>query len=105
MILADPWGFSERPAHYKPRLFVRILGVILFPFIYFNPLSTVRAIGPLGKNEHITFHIQDNLNKCFLGPTLVRKLRGDIAARYEDSFENKNIITEYIYQCNSQYPR
>ncbi|CAG9765836.1 unnamed protein product [Ceutorhynchus assimilis] len=85
LILADPWGFAEKPPNYKPPTFFRIMGVILFPFTYFNPLAAIRAVGPLG-------------------PALVRKMRGDIARRYSDSFENTDVITEYIYQCNSQYP-
>ncbi|XP_030759585.1 (Lyso)-N-acylphosphatidylethanolamine lipase-like [Sitophilus oryzae] len=85
LILADPWGFSEKPANIQPRTWVKVLGVVLYPLTYFNPLATVRAVGPFG-------------------PWLVRKLRSDISNRYEDAFEDKHIITEYIYHCNSQYP-
>ncbi len=49
LILADPWGFSEKPADWDktvsiPR-WVRIAATILKPF---NPLSGIRIAGPLG---------------------------------------------------------
>ena len=50
LILADPWGFPEKPDEHSPKykysLFIRAAAYILQPF---NPLSTVRAAGPLGK--------------------------------------------------------
>ncbi|KAL1513602.1 hypothetical protein ABEB36_002993 [Hypothenemus hampei] len=82
LILADPWGFAEKSTNFKIN---RVMSVVLFPFKFFNPLATIRALGPWG-------------------PNVVRRLRGDIASRYEDTFENTDIISEYIYQCNSQYP-
>lgn len=49
LILADPWGFPQKPdehsPNYKYSLFIRAAAYILQPF---NPLSTVRAAGPLG---------------------------------------------------------
>lgn len=39
------------------------------------------------------------------GPWLVHKARGDISEKYSAAVENKRIITEYIYHCNSQNPR
>lgn len=85
LILADPWGFSERPANFNPPTWVKVLGVVLYPFTFFNPLSTVRAMGPFG-------------------PWFIKKMRRDIARKYEDTFEDTNVIMEYIYQCNSQNP-
>ncbi|XP_050305853.1 (Lyso)-N-acylphosphatidylethanolamine lipase-like [Anthonomus grandis grandis] len=85
LILADPWGFGEKPNDLKPKMWIRVLLVVLYPLTCLNPLATVRAAGPFG-------------------PALIKKLRGDIAARYEDSFEDTNVITDYIYQCNSQHP-
>ncbi|KAH1007999.1 hypothetical protein HUJ04_005158 [Dendroctonus ponderosae] len=88
LILADPWGFGERPENYKSPsvpLYYKLLFYLFYPLVYFNPLASVRAAGPLG-------------------PALVHRMRRDIARRYEDQFENSHVITEYIYQCNSQYP-
>lgn len=86
LILADPWGFSEKPANFRPRsAWVRVLGVMLYPLTYLNPLATVRAIGPFG-------------------PWLIRKMRTDISRKYEGVLEDKDIIVEYIYHCNSQEP-
>ena len=49
LILADPWGFSEKPADWDktvsiPR-WIRVIATILQPF---NPLSGIRIAGPLG---------------------------------------------------------
>lgn len=48
LILADPWGFSERMLK-RPPLWVRAIGFVLYPLTYLNPLATVRAVGPFGK--------------------------------------------------------
>ena len=49
LILADPWGFSEKPADWDktvsiPR-WIRVIATILQPF---NPLSVIRIAGPFG---------------------------------------------------------
>ena len=49
LILADPWGFSEKPADWDktvsiPR-WIRVIATILQPF---NPLSGIRIAGPFG---------------------------------------------------------
>lgn len=50
LILADPWGFPERPSADSIRkefpLVVRVIALVLRPF---NPLTGVRAAGPFGK--------------------------------------------------------
>ncbi|KAF7281538.1 hypothetical protein GWI33_004573 [Rhynchophorus ferrugineus] len=84
LILADPWGFSERMLR-RPSLLVRAIGFVLYPLTYLNPLATVRAVGPFG-------------------PWFIRKIRSDLSRKYEDAFDEKDIITEYIYHCNAQYP-
>ncbi|CAG2063208.1 unnamed protein product, partial [Timema podura] len=50
LILADPWGFPERPADvaqkYNVPIWVRCVAFVVQPF---NPLWPVRAAGPFGK--------------------------------------------------------
>lgn len=48
LILADPWGFPEKPKEYQKKelpLWVRALAFVLQPL---NPLWAVRAAGPFG---------------------------------------------------------
>ena len=57
LILADPWGFSEKPPNWEntvnlPR-WVKVMVNVLNPF---NPLSGLRFVGPLGKIYIIHFH-------------------------------------------------
>ncbi|KAJ8928507.1 hypothetical protein NQ314_018923 [Rhamnusium bicolor] len=85
LILADPWGLSEQPPKLSTSLWIKTLKVLLYPLSHFNPLATVRAAGPIG-------------------PWLVRKVRNDISQKYAAALENEDIISEYIYQCNSQRP-
>ncbi|CAH0550804.1 unnamed protein product [Brassicogethes aeneus] len=85
LILADPWGFNTKPPDFNPPLWLKTIGFFLYPFTYLNPLATVRAVGPFG-------------------PWLIKKMRSDISEKYATTFEDKNIILEYIYQCNSQKP-
>ena len=46
LILADPWGFPEKPNEvvYKP-LWLKVLAFMITPL---NPLWAVRLAGPLG---------------------------------------------------------
>ncbi|KAH9633197.1 hypothetical protein HF086_017752 [Spodoptera exigua] len=57
LVLADPWGFAERPpnAYEKAQLplWVRVIGSALQPL---NPLWAVRAAGPAGKCGESAFH-------------------------------------------------
>jgi hypothetical protein len=50
LILADPWGFPEKPADIVQRfnipLWVRAIAFVIQPF---NPLWPVRVAGPFGK--------------------------------------------------------
>lgn len=49
LILADPWGFAEQPVKFEAPLWVKTLRILLYPLSHFNPLATVRAVGPIGK--------------------------------------------------------
>ncbi|XP_028025441.1 1-acylglycerol-3-phosphate O-acyltransferase ABHD5 isoform X2 [Bombyx mandarina] len=86
LILADPWGFPERPAGAEKQqlpLWVRAIGTALQPL---NPLWAVRAAGPAGR-------------------WLVSRTRPDISRKYNGYVNDAdNVIPEYIYQCNSQTP-
>lgn len=47
LILADPWGFPERPNEYKEVPFwIKTITYVMKPF---NPLAGIRAAGPFGK--------------------------------------------------------
>ncbi|CAG9795873.1 unnamed protein product [Diatraea saccharalis] len=87
LILADPWGFPEKPANvaemYNLSLWVRAAAVVLRTL---NPLWAVRAAGPAGK-------------------WLVGKTRPDLPRKYANYVPDaETVIPEYIYQCNSQTP-
>lgn len=60
VVLADPWGFPKRPDETDPEnqlpLWARAIRTIISPF---NPLSSIRAAGPLGNNHYL------NLNNVF----------------------------------------
>jgi abhydrolase domain-containing protein 4 len=88
LILADPWGFPEKPSNvyekYQVPLWVRAVATAVRPL---NPLWAVRAAGPAGK-------------------WLVGKTRPDLARKYVGHVPDADaVIPEYIYQCNSQTPR
>ena len=50
LILADPWGFPEKPTSNEFRvpvpLWIKAIAMMLQPF---NPLAALRAAGPWGK--------------------------------------------------------
>ncbi|XP_047000039.1 1-acylglycerol-3-phosphate O-acyltransferase ABHD5-like [Schistocerca americana] len=86
LILADPWGFPEKPPEASSRtlpLWVRAIGYMLQPF---NPLWPVRLAGPFGQ-------------------WLIEKARPDITRKFETALsDDVKLIPQYIYQCNAQYP-
>ncbi|EFA06792.2 (Lyso)-N-acylphosphatidylethanolamine lipase isoform X1 [Tribolium castaneum] len=83
LVLADPWGFPERPQEFKELpLWIRTLSYMLQPF---NPLAGIRVAGPLG-------------------PWFINTLRPDITKKYASAIEPQELIPQYIYQCNSQTP-
>ncbi|XP_074644135.1 1-acylglycerol-3-phosphate O-acyltransferase ABHD5-like [Tubulanus polymorphus] len=85
LILADPWGFPERPQiherEYPIPIWARMIGALLSPF---NPLSVLRAAGPWGAG-------------------LVQRFRPDLN-RIFSSILPENVIFQYIYHCNAQNP-
>ncbi|XP_069675695.1 (Lyso)-N-acylphosphatidylethanolamine lipase isoform X3 [Periplaneta americana] len=87
LVLADPWGFPEKPAdvaqRYNVPLWVRAIAYVIQPF---NPLWPVRAAGPFGQ-------------------WVIEKTRPDIIKKFSSFLnEDANVIPQYIFQCNAQNP-
>ncbi|XP_066963335.1 (Lyso)-N-acylphosphatidylethanolamine lipase isoform X2 [Macrobrachium rosenbergii] len=87
LILADPWGFPERPLdvgeRYNFPFWVKAIGAILQPF---NPLFIVRTAGPLG-------------------PKLLQKARPDLIHKFSGMVKDaEEVIPNYLYHCNAQDP-
>lgn len=86
LILADPWGFPEKPADvaakYNLSLWVKAIAFVVQPL---NPLWALRASGPFGQ-------------------WLVGKTRPDITKKYATAIGDDEVIPRYIHQCNAQTP-
>ncbi|GBP35576.1 hypothetical protein EVAR_17438_1 [Eumeta japonica] len=87
LILADPWGFPERPSDalqkYQLPLWARAVFTLVQPL---NPLWPMRAAGPAGR-------------------WLVARMRPDIVRKYKPYVDDaENVIPEYIHQCNTRTP-
>lgn len=83
LVLLDPWGVVKKDEEkIEMPYWARIIGTIVLSF---NPLSTIRAAGPLG-------------------PYLIKKARGETVGRKFSSLFNDDRVTQYIYHCNAQYP-
>lgn len=86
LILADPWGFPEKPADvaakYNIPIWVRAIAFAVQPL---NPLWALRAAGPFGQ--------------WFVGKT-----RPDITKKYAVAIGDDEVIPRYIHQCNAQTP-
>ncbi|GLH08277.1 Putative hydrolase/acyltransferase alpha/beta hydrolase superfamily, partial [Gryllus bimaculatus] len=86
LILADPWGFPEKPENvnqkYNVPLWLRAVAYVIQPF---NPLWPVRLAGPFGQR-------------------LIERMRPDIVRKFSHVVDDVSVIPEYIYQCNSQTP-
>ena len=87
LLLIDPWGFQESPTTSKPDtqtpVWVRLLSNVSR---YVSPLSVLRTTGPIGVP----------LFK-FLKPDFKRKYKSILG-------ENSDLIYEYLYHCNKEYP-
>lgn len=79
LILADPWGFTEKPDLSNVALWKRSLVKV---FQKMTPLAIIRAAGPYGE-------------------WLVKKARADILRKYESVVADQTVIAQYIHQCNS----
>ena len=89
LILADPWGFPERPAEIQTRFPWYVRGLFHI-FKHFNPLALFRMAGPYAENS-------------------IRRMRPDLIRKFEPLFpteeENMSVIPNYLFHCNSQSPR
>eukprot|EP00047_Mylnosiga_fluctuans_P012377 m.25700 g.25700 ORF g.25700 m.25700 type:complete len:432 (+) comp4199_c0_seq2:45-1340(+) len=85
LVLADPWGFPERPAgplaHRYP-LWIRVMSDWLRPL---PPFALLRALGPLG------LHV-------------LMRVRSDVGEKFADILESSDVIYRYIYHLNVMPP-
>ncbi|XP_043267663.1 1-acylglycerol-3-phosphate O-acyltransferase ABHD5 isoform X2 [Venturia canescens] len=87
LILADPWGFPEKPSLDAARshvpLWVKAIAYVIQPL---NPLWAVRLAGPFGQ-------------------WLIETTRPDIVKKFAPVLKDDlSIISQYIHQCNAQTP-
>ncbi|XP_076642897.1 pummelig isoform X1 [Halictus rubicundus] len=87
LILADPWGFPERPVEAVSKapipLWVKAIAYVIQPL---NPLWAVRVAGPFGQ-------------------WLIEKARPDIVKKFVPILKDETtIISQYLHQCNAQSP-
>lgn len=86
LILADSWGFPEKPADietkYNVPTWVKVVAYAVQPL---NPLWALRAAGPWGQ-------------------WLVEKSRPDIMRKFKTVVTDDTAIPKYIHQCNAQNP-
>ncbi|KAK7114084.1 (Lyso)-N-acylphosphatidylethanolamine lipase-like isoform X2 [Littorina saxatilis] len=85
LIMVDPWGMDTRPSEGTRRELPLLFKFLLPLFYAFNPLSMLRAIGPLG-------------------PVIVKKFRPGLAETFAEKLGDPSIFHEYIYHCNAQSP-
>ena len=86
LILADPWGFPEKPPDAFDNI-NRVFLTVARVATYFNPLSVIRVAGPFG-------------------PGLVRRFRADISSAFAPALphDESHLITDYLYHANAQNP-
>ncbi|OXU28088.1 hypothetical protein TSAR_013887 [Trichomalopsis sarcophagae] len=87
LILADPWGFPERPTDVVNKsqapLWLKAIAYMVQPL---NPLWAVRFAGPFGQ-------------------WLIETTRPDIVRKFSPFLQDEpTIISQYIHQCNVQTP-
>lgn len=87
LILADPWGFPEKPSASKPDapmpLWIRMVAK-LSQFV--SPFALVRLSGQFGVK-------------------LFKNLRPDFRAKFFGLLDDPDLIYSYIYHANSLPPR
>lgn len=86
LILADPWGFPERPADvntkYNVPLWVKAIAFAVQPL---NPLWPLRMAGPWGQ-------------------WVVEKARPDIIRKFNNVVTDETALPQYLHQANVQNP-
>ncbi|KAI8790413.1 abhydrolase domain-containing protein 4 isoform X3 [Biomphalaria glabrata] len=83
LILADPWGFPQRPAAADMRPFMRNKALVLLSKLYgkMNIFTPLRVLGPLG-------------------PLVFRSLRSDLGRKFQLYFLDHTVY-DYLYACNT----
>ncbi|RZF38983.1 hypothetical protein LSTR_LSTR003726 [Laodelphax striatellus] len=86
LILADPWGFPEKPADVVLKnnipFVVRAIAYLMQPF---NPFWAIRAAGPWGQ-------------------ALIEKMRPDLVKKFSPVLSDSSLVSQYLFQCNAQTP-
>ncbi|KAF5305110.1 hypothetical protein FQA39_LY09372 [Lamprigera yunnana] len=85
LILADPWGFPERTPDTPKKQIPLWVQALVYTMSPFNPLAAIRAAGPWGE-------------------WIINKVRPDIERKFYTLITEPGLITQYLYQCNSQTP-
>ena len=89
LMLIDPWGFPVKPINTLAKcdtptpIWIKFVTNVSS---YISRLSLFRATGPLGMS-------------------LFKYLRPDFKKKYTSILGNTDLIYEYLYNCNKQYPR
>lgn len=87
LILADPWGFPEKPSSSKPDtpmpLWIRCVAKVSQ---FVSPLAVVRATGQWGLK-------------------IFKNLRPDFRRKFATLLDDPDLIYAYIYHANSLPPR
>jgi pimeloyl-ACP methyl ester carboxylesterase len=87
LLLIDPWGFPDHPNNMNKSdtptpMWIRLLTNVSR---YVSPLSLLRTTGPIGV-------------------PLFKLLKPDFKSKYLSVLGNSDLIYDYLYHCNNQYP-
>uniref|UniRef100_A0A2M4BRM3 1-acylglycerol-3-phosphate O-acyltransferase ABHD5 n=1 Tax=Anopheles marajoara TaxID=58244 RepID=A0A2M4BRM3_9DIPT len=86
LILADPWGFPEKPKDFDSTVKIRFWAKPIIALSkMLNPLWVIRMAGPYGAS-------------------LVDRFRADIVQKFSPLISEGTYISGYIHQCNAQNP-
>lgn len=89
LILADPWGFPEKPKEVTSQIPMWVKVLYHAVFKHLNPLAGLRVAGPWG-------------------PNAITRLRPDLIHKFSDLFEteeeNLKVIPSYLFHCNAHSP-
>ncbi|RNA25617.1 1-acylglycerol-3-phosphate O-acyltransferase ABHD5-like isoform X4, partial [Brachionus plicatilis] len=85
LILADPWGFPDKPATKADVQMPMWIRVVAKASQYFGPLSVLRVTGTFGVR-------------------VLKHLRPDFRRKYVNLLEDPDAIYDYIYHANRFHP-
>lgn len=88
LLLIDPWGFHEKDPNAHKMDTPTPIWVSLLSNIsrYITPMSVLRT--PIGS----------------IGVSIFKHLKPDFKRKYYSILGDSNLIYDYLYQCNRQYP-